>query len=136
LSSSDKHIIFFDGYCNLCDNFINKIIKADKKNIFYFAPLQSIVAQELLAQQNFYTTQLKTVVYYKQGQLYFKSSAALNIFKTLGGFYFIAYCLGIIWPLFIRNFVYDIISRNRYKWFGKKESCLVPNDAIKAKFLI
>ena len=129
-----NHIILFDGVCNLCNTSVQFIIKRDKKGIFQFAPLQSDFAGQIL--ENFQTSGLKTesVIYISGNKLYSRSSAALRIAKKLNTPWPVLYFFIII-PPFIRNWFYDLIARNRYKWFGKKESCMIPGPELKSRFL-
>ncbi len=126
------NIVFFDGVCGLCNYFVDFIIRQDKHNRLLFAPLQGETAAKELSikpGQNF-----DTVVLSKNGKLYFKSGAGIRIFYEAGGFWKIIIVL-LIFPPFLRNFVYDIIANNRYNWFGKKESCRMPTKEERAKFL-
>lgn len=127
-------IILFDGVCNLCDNLVKFVIKNDKKNYFKFAPLQSESGRELLDKYNIDKESLDSVVLVENDKAYTHSSAALQLTKNLDAPWFLAYPL-IFVPKFIRNPIYNWIARNRYKWFGKKDSCMMPTPEIKAKFL-
>ena len=117
-----NHLILFDGVCNLCNASVDLVIRNDKKNIFHLASLQSDFGQRFSKAYNLSTENFETIVYLENGKLYFKSSAALRIAKHMGGIY--PLLLGfIIVPPFIRNFVYEVISNNRYNWFGKRDTC-------------
>lgn len=131
----NKKLILFDGVCNLCNSSVQYVIKHDKKNIFMFAALQSEVGKQLIKQHHIDTKKTDSILLYtlEEGIIY-KSTAALKIAYHLGvpnsllsGF--------LIVPVFIRNWVYDYIAKNRYKWFGKKESCVIPTPELKSKFL-
>jgi len=126
-------IILFDGVCNLCNGFVQRIIAKDKKDFFRFASLQSEAGQNLL---NPYPNlkDLKSIVYLENGKVFTKSSAALKITSRLPGNWKLLQ-LGYILPRFIRDSIYDLVAKNRYKWFGKKEQCMVPTPELKAKFL-
>ncbi|MFD2550820.1 thiol-disulfide oxidoreductase DCC family protein [Bizionia sediminis] len=131
----NKHLILFDGVCNLCNNAINYVIKHDKNNVFVFAPLQSNIGNQVLEAHQIDTTKLDSILLYTANkQLHYKSTAALKIASKLG---FPRNLLPIFFivPAFIRNWVYDVIAKNRYKWFGKKEACMIPTKELKAKFL-
>lgn len=130
---TDKPIVFFDGVCNLCDKFVQLIIKQDPKKKIRFTTLQSDIGKQTLAQHNL-STKLKTVIVLHKGQVYTHSDAALETFKILGGKWALLYIFKII-PKFIRNAIYDWIAANRYKWFGKKKSCMMPTPDIKERFL-
>jgi predicted DCC family thiol-disulfide oxidoreductase YuxK len=136
MTEKNTDIILFDGVCNFCNASINFVIRHDKKNIFKFASLQSEIAKTLIPSSALEgeDAHLNSIVYLENGRLYTKSTAVLRILKKLGGFYSLAYAF-IVVPPFIRNFVYDSIARNRYKWFGKRENCMVPTAEVRAKFL-
>lgn len=129
-----QHIILFDGVCNLCNGGVQFIIKKDKKNLFKFAALQSEFGQELLKKHQISTESMDSFVYVYQDSAYTKSTAALKIARELkrGWQFFYVF---IIIPSFIRNWFYDWVAKNRYKWFGKKESCMIPTPGLKARFL-
>lgn len=130
----EKHgIVLFDGVCNLCDNFVQRIIAADQKDYFRFASLQSEAGQNLLLSYP-HLQELKSIVYLENGKVFTKSGAALKISSHLGGGWQLLK-LGYILPHFLRNKIYDIITKNRYSWFGKKDQCMVPTPELKAKFL-
>jgi len=128
------NVIFFDGVCNLCNGFVQFIIRNDKKKAFYFAALQSNYAQETLKSFTVNAQELKSVVFIKNKTVYTKSNAALEIGKQLGGLWFLIAGF-YIFPLKFRNLLYDFIGKNRYKWFGKKNNCMVPTEALKSRFL-
>jgi len=127
-------IIFFDGVCNLCNSSVNFIIKRDKRNKFKFAVFQSDIGKELLIKHNYYSKNFDTLVLLKDNTIHTKSTAALLISKELNSFWKLFYIFIII-PKFLRDFIYLYISRNRYKWFGKKDSCMLPSSEIKSRFL-
>ncbi|MBT0608697.1 thiol-disulfide oxidoreductase DCC family protein [Aequorivita echinoideorum] len=127
-------IILFDGVCNLCNGAITFIIKRDKKNSFKFAALQSEIGQQLISKFNIDTQKVDSIILIDGEKYYEKSSAALHISKELSGAYPLLFGFMVV-PKFIRNSVYDYIAKNRFKWFGKKESCMIPTAELKAKFL-
>lgn len=127
-------IILFDGVCNLCNGAINFIIKHDPKGIFKFASLQGETGKKLLAQHNIDPQETDSIVLIDNDQVSVKSSAALRIAKNLNQGYPFLFGFMII-PTFIRNGVYDFIAANRYKWFGKKESCMLPTPELRSRFL-
>ncbi|MBY0436299.1 MAG: thiol-disulfide oxidoreductase DCC family protein [Cyclobacteriaceae bacterium] len=129
-----KSIILFDGVCNLCNGFVNFVITRDAKNIFQFGSLQSKKAPELLRPFNFSTNQLSTVLLIEDGKLYSQSTAALRILKKLNGAWPLLYAF-IIVPKPIRDLVYDFIAKNRYRWFGRKDECMIPTPELRAKFV-
>ena len=131
---NDKKIIRFEGVCNLCNGAVTYIIKRDKKNIFKFAALQSEIGQELISKFNIDTLKVDSIILIDGEKNYEKSTAALHIAKHLSGTYHLLFGFMIV-PKFLRNAIYDYIARNRYKWFGKKESCMIPTPELKSKFL-
>ncbi len=130
----NKSIILFDGICNLCNSSVNFIIKNDSKEQFMFASLQSDAAKEILLQQNWEKNNINSILLVQDGNIFDKSTAALKIAKNLDGIYKLLY-LFIIIPTFIRNILYDYIAKNRYKWYGKKDSCMIPTPELKKRFL-
>ena len=133
--SQNKKIILFDGVCNLCNGFVQFVIKYDKKDIFRFAALQSEIGQEILEQTGLCNQNIDSVILYEPEIGYLlKSNAAIEILKNLGGIFYLSIIFKIF-PRFIRDAIYDFIARNRYKWLGKKETCMIPTLELKAKFL-
>lgn len=131
----NKNIILFDGVCNLCDASVQFIIKHDKKDVFRFVALQSDLGIEIIKYIGIDARNIDSIILYKPGiAYYYKSSAALEIAKELGGFFSLVIIFKII-PETFRNKMYDFIAKNRYKWYGKKESCMLPTAELKAKFL-
>ncbi len=128
----NKNIVYFDGVCGFCNSSVDFAIRQDKKNKLLFTPLQGETASTNLG--NLVGEQLTTVIFQTKGKLYQKSEAGIRILYTIGGFWKIAIIL-LIFPSFLRDFIYDFISRNRYKWFGKKEACRIPTKEERAKFL-
>lgn len=131
----NKKIILFDGVCNFCDSAVNYIIKHDSKDVFRFVPLQSELGQKIANYIGVDTSKLDTFLLYEPGVAYYtKAAAAFKVAATLGGAVSLLNGFSIL-PKFLVNFVYDVVAKNRYKWFGKKDSCIIPTDAMKAKFL-
>lgn len=129
-----KKLILFDGVCNLCNNSVQYVIKRDQKNTYLFAPLQSKVGQQIIEQFQIDTVKTDSILLYTNGKLYSKSTAALKVAATLG-FPTNILSICIVIPAFIRNWVYDFIAKNRYKWYGKKEACMIPTPELKSKFI-
>ena len=129
-----NRIILFDGVCNLCNASIQFIIKRDKKNLFKFASLQSDVGKSLLAQHHIDGTKMDSVVYIENGKAFTESTAAIRVAGYLG-FPWNLLQVFLIVPSMIRNVVYQWIARNRYKWFGKQDSCMLPDASLEARFL-
>ncbi len=133
MSNNINRVVLFDGVCNFCESSVQFIIKHDKSNSLQFASLQSNIGQELLVKYNM-PTSIDGVVFIEDDIAYFKSAAAFRIARYFGGFWKTLNILSIL-PLFVTNFGYDIIAKNRYKWFGKKESCMLPSPEIRNRFL-
>ncbi len=127
-------VVLFDGVCNLCNGSVNWLIDHDKKNQFQFASLQSDYGKKVVAQFNLKGDYLDTVLLLEDGKVYMRSEAVLRIGKKLGGGYSLLYGFVII-PAFVRDFFYNIVARNRYRWFGKQDACRMPTPELKANFL-
>lgn len=130
-----KKLILFDGVCNLCNSSVQYVIKHDKNNVFLFAALQSDIGQQIIEAYKIDTNKVDSILLYTPGKgVDYKSTAALKIASQLGFPQNLMTAFFII-PPFIRNWVYDYIAKNRYKWYGKKESCWIPTPELKSKFL-
>jgi predicted DCC family thiol-disulfide oxidoreductase YuxK len=129
-----EHIVIFDGVCNLCNSSIDFIIRHDKKQMFYVSANQHEAGAEILREHGLSKEDTTTVFYLEKGKLYQRSTAALRIARHLG-FPWNLLWVFIIIPPFIRDGVYKWISRNRYRWFGKKDSCRLPTPEEQARFL-
>ncbi|MBI3520400.1 MAG: DUF393 domain-containing protein [Bacteroidetes bacterium] len=129
-----KSILLFDGYCNLCHSSVQFVMKHEKNQELYFTSLQSDTGIEILNHFNIDPVKVDSLVLIENNKAYIKSSAALRLGKYLNGLYVLGYGFLII-PPFIRNMVYDYIAKNRYKWYGKKESCLIPEKDVSNRFL-
>ena len=134
INLENKSIILFDGICNLCNSSVQFIIKRDKKQRFLYASLQSDAAQSILLQFQLKNNDFNSIILVENGNIYKKSTAILKITKNLNSIWKLSYAFIII-PKFIRDFVYTVIANNRYKWFGKKETCMVPTKEIAIRFL-
>ncbi len=132
--AGDHDIILFDGVCNLCNGAVTFIIKRDPKNNFKFAALQSDIGKKLLAQHQIDPKMTDSIILVRGDYAFAKASAALRIAQKMSGAWPLLYGF-IIVPKFISNLVYDFIARNRYKWFGKQESCMIPTPSLRSKFL-
>ncbi|WP_410877679.1 thiol-disulfide oxidoreductase DCC family protein [Myroides sp. DW712] len=131
----DKKIVLFDGVCNLCDNVVNKVIVADRRDQFRFTSLNSEIGQKILQQIGVDRTQTDSIILYIPGEAYYvKSQAALMIAKYLGGWYSLL-SIFMILPTKLADSLYDYIAKNRYKWYGKKDTCMIPSPSIRKKFL-
>jgi len=127
-------LVLFDGVCNFCSSTVIFIIKRDPKKIFKFASLQSSVGQELLKKFNLPMDIFETFILIEGNDCSIKSTATLKIAKRLHRLWPLLYVFIII-PRFIRDFIYNLIARNRYKLFGKREVCFVPTNDIKERFI-
>ncbi len=135
MNNEGKKLILFDGVCNLCNGAINFVIKRDKKDTFRYASLQSEIGRKLISDRNIDSSKLDSILLIDSNEGYFyKSTAALQIAKQLSGIYPLLYVF-LILPKFFRDWIYDIVAKNRYKWFGKKESCMIPTPELKALFI-
>lgn len=128
-----KRIVLFDGECNFCDYSVQFIIKRDPKGFFTFASLQSDIGKELMKKYHV-PGDINSMVLLEGNKFYLKSTAAIRICKQLNGAWKILYVLNII-PKPIRDFFYDYIAKNRYKWFGKNDSCMIPSPEERKRFL-
>ena len=131
---SNPKIILFDGVCNLCNSSVTFVIKRDSKNRFKYAALQSEAGQALIEQHDIDTATTDSIILIDNDKTYSKSTAALRIAKNLSGGWPLLYGFMIV-PTFLRNWVYDWVAQNRYTWFGKKESCMIPTPELQDKFL-
>ena len=131
----DKKIILFDGVCNLCDSSVQFVIKHDKKDVFRFVSLQSELGQKIINHIGISDLNIdSTALYEPEKGYYYKAEVAFRILKELNGIY---QCLFVfsIFPKSILNNIYDYVAKNRYEWFGKKESCMIPTPELQSKFL-
>jgi predicted DCC family thiol-disulfide oxidoreductase YuxK len=126
-------VILFDGVCNLCNSSVLFVIKHDPKKQFRFVSIQGDYGQQVLKRFQLPPDSLNSFILLKDNQIYTHSTGALKVAKQLSGPWPLLYAF-IIVPPFIRNAVYQFIANNRYKWFGKKEQCMVPSPALKELF--
>jgi predicted DCC family thiol-disulfide oxidoreductase YuxK len=130
----NKQIVVFDGLCNLCNRSVQFILKHDIKKAFLFANNQSEVLKSISKELNFDLTNNQSIVYLRKGKIYTQSTASLLIAYDLGGWLKPIIILWII-PNFIRNLAYKTVAKNRYKWFGKRETCMIPTPALANRFI-
>ena len=130
----DQSIVLFDGVCNLCNGAVQFIIRHDKRKNFVFASLQSDEGQKLLKQYNFPVNELNTFILIEEGKAYTRSTGALKVAKKLNGLLPILSGF-LILPASFRDGIYNWVGKNRYKWFGKKDECMIPTPELKARFL-
>ena len=131
---SEHKIILFDGVCNLCNSTVVRVIKKDKSDLFRFTTLQGAVGQMIVTEHGIDTAKTDSIILIDNKKAFTKSTAALRIARDLSGAYPLLYGFIII-PKPIRDWVYDYIAKNRYKWYGKKDSCMIPTPELKKKFL-
>jgi predicted DCC family thiol-disulfide oxidoreductase YuxK len=131
---NSRPIILFDGICNLCDGAVQFVIKHDPEKKFLFASLQSEAGLQLLKQYKLPVETFSSFILIKDEKVYSKSTGALKVARQIEGVWSWLYIFIII-PAFIRDTVYTWIAKNRYKWFGKKETCLTPTPELKSRFL-
>ena len=129
-----SNIVFFDGVCNLCNSSVNFLIDRDPQGRLSFCSLQSQFAIDALQGTDFNAKDLDSIIYLENGNFYHKSDAALRIARHLKGFWPIL-SLFLFLPKFIRDGAYDIIAKNRYRWFGKEESCRMPQPHLAQRFI-
>jgi predicted DCC family thiol-disulfide oxidoreductase YuxK len=130
----NRPVILFDGVCNFCNAGINFIIRQDKKKVFRFAALQSEAGQKLLKQHNLPIQGFESFILIDGGKVYQKSAAGLRVYGKLPWYWKWTQAFWIA-PKFLRDAVYNFLAKNRYKWFGKKEECMVPSAELRSRFL-
>jgi len=131
----DKYdIILFDGVCNLCNHAVDFIIRRDKNDCFKFGALQDNATKTILKEYKINLDYIDSIILIRGDQVFYKSQAALEVARNLGGAWPVLYIFSIL-PVFIRDPIYDWIAINRYRWFGKKEICRIPTTKEKLKFL-
>ena len=131
----NKKIILFDGFCNLCNSSVQFLIKRDSKDIFRFVSLQSELGKELLSKLPIAIQKMDSIILYEsEAVFYYKSQAVFQIIKSLGGIMKFLLIFKLL-PTSFTNRIYDYVAKNRYLWFGEKESCLIQSEKILHKFL-
>jgi predicted DCC family thiol-disulfide oxidoreductase YuxK len=130
----DSPVILFDGVCGLCDRWVSFVLERDKRSAFRFAALQSEAGGALLRSHGLPADQLDSVVLIVGGRAYLKSAAILEILKRLGFPWSLA-SAGAAVPGGLRDALYDFVATNRYRWFGRTETCRLPTPAERSRFL-
>ena len=125
-----ENVVFFDGVCNLCSSAVQFILRRDRAGRFRFASLQSAIGVRVFGEHH----PPRTIFLFQDGKLHEQSSAVLRIARGLDGAWKLGYCF-IVVPPFLRNAIYRFVARHRYKWFGKKEQCWLPEPSVEARFL-
>lgn len=127
-------IVVFDGECNFCSSIVAFVIKRDGRGVFRFAPFQSEAGRSLLEEHGVRGDYFDSFILIDEGRLYTRSEAALRLWRKLGGLWSLTYAF-IVVPGFVRDAVYDLVARNRYRWFGKKDECMIPGPEVRERFL-
>lgn len=133
-SMNNSYLIIFDGVCVFCNGVVNFIIKRDSVGVFKFSPMQSDVAKSYIKQHNASKEILNTLMLIKNGTCYLRTDAILEIAKDLSGMWYLFNVFKII-PRPVRDFLYTLFAKNRYKLFGKRNSCMVPTENVKNRFI-
>jgi predicted DCC family thiol-disulfide oxidoreductase YuxK len=132
-STPQQPIIFFDGMCAMCDRFVSLIARVDKKGVFRFASLQGETARALLPPLSDDPKQW-SMLYLDERGLHDQSEASLQVYRRLGGWAWLLSLFRLV-PRCLRDPVYRVVARNRYRWFGRRDTCRVPSPAERARFL-
>jgi predicted DCC family thiol-disulfide oxidoreductase YuxK len=130
----NRHILIFDGVCNFCNGAVNFIINRDPDGLFAFTPMQSDLARELMEKHKIQNVGIDTFLLIKNEQCFVFSSAALEIAKDLTGLWYIFNVFRLV-PSVVRDFIYKVFARNRYVLFGRQDTCMVPTEAMRSRFL-
>ncbi len=130
----DRPVILFDGECNLCNWAVNFVLHKDRREIFLFSPVQSDSGREILSKLGLSNREVETIYLLENDKVYSKSTAVLRIWGKLPYPWKLLVAF-IIVPKCIRDIIYDVIARNRYGWFGKANSCGIPSEREKSRFL-
>jgi predicted DCC family thiol-disulfide oxidoreductase YuxK len=133
-SEVQNPVILFDGVCNLCNRSVQFIINRDPSGIFRFAPLQSETGKNLLSKFDLPNDKFDSIILVENNEYYLRSTAALKILQRLGALWKIVYVFMLV-PRPVRDYIYDIVARNRYKWYGKRAECMIPSSDIESRFL-
>ena len=134
MTDDARPIVLFDGICNFCNGSVNFILKRDRKKVFRFAAMQSRAGQEILTEFGLPLDDFDSMVFVEDGKAHTKSTAVLRIVRRMDGLWPVFYPL-IFLPRAVRDAGYSLIARNRYRWFGKRDVCMVPTDDMKERFL-
>ncbi len=133
-SEVQNPVILFDGVCNLCNGSVLFILNRDPSGIFRFAPLQSDTGKNLLSKFDLPNDKFDSIILVENNEYYLRSTAALKILQRLGALWKIVYVFMLV-PRPVRDYIYDIVARNRYKWYGKRAECMIPSSDIESRFL-
>lgn len=127
-----KPIVFFDGVCGLCNGFVDVLMRLDERKALNYATLQGETAKERLQEEH--TQAMRSIVLLDENGQHTRSTAALRILMHLGGLWKLTGVF-FIFPRFLRDAFYDLVARNRYKWFGKRDVCRIPTSEERTRFL-
>jgi predicted DCC family thiol-disulfide oxidoreductase YuxK len=128
------NLVLFDGVCNLCTASVQFIIRHDREAIFYFAPLQSEIGREICRSHGLDPADVQTFVLISGGKILVRSDAAIEVASRFGGAWRILPVFRLV-PRVARDWIYSVVARNRYRWFGRTDACMIPTPAIKDRFL-
>lgn len=132
---TDTPVVLFDGVCNLCNGTVNFLIRHNKKRNLRFAALQSVAGQTLLAKHGLPQESVATFFFFDHGKIYNRSSAALKVASHLSWYWQWTQVFWLV-PIVLRDGIYNLVAKNRYRWFGKKAQCTVPSPEVRTRFLI
>ena len=132
--TADKSIILFDGICNLCNSSVRLVLRNDTKEAFLFSSIQSDASQKLLLQLNHKNNHLKSIILVENGKIFEKSEAVVRIAAKLRFPWNLAKAFGLI-PVKWRDRIYDYVAANRYRWFGKKDTCVYQMNKYENRFI-
>ena len=127
-------VVLFDGVCNLCNNAVQFILRNDKRKVFCFSSLQSNFGKQFITDSGLSVHFSESVILYDNERIYVRSDAIIRIAEILGGFYSLAVVFRVI-PKSMRDSIYNFIANHRYRWFGKKESCMIPDPGLSDRFI-
>lgn len=133
ISYDSKPIIFFDGFCHFCNRSVQFVMKHDKQHIFLFAPLQGETALQMGLIEN--EMSFNSIVLWYNGEFYYRSTAVIEIARLLAGVFKIVATVSSVVPIPIRDWIYNIIAKNRYAWWGRRDTCFIPTESQKKQFL-
>jgi predicted DCC family thiol-disulfide oxidoreductase YuxK len=134
VTKTPDNLILFDGVCNLCSALVQFVIRHDRAAKFRFAAIQSRIGGEIFQSLGLDPEDLQTFVFVSNGQMFLRSDAAIEVVSRFGGAWRICKIFRFV-PRSLRDAIYSFIARNRYRWFGRKEVCMIPTPEIKARFL-
>jgi len=133
-SEISDNLVLFDGVCNLCNALVQFVIRHDPKAKFRFAAIQSDIGRKIFQKYGMDTADLQTFVFISDKQVFLRSSAAIAVVSRFGGAWKMCAIFWLV-PRFVRDAVYSAIARNRYRWFGRKDACMIPTPEIEKRFL-